>query len=179
MRNINGDEGNIGFFENVGDVGSYVLFYLELQHQVDPLAHKLLGILDCDVGVIAIIQLQQLNARRRCSRGNAGSHGYREGHFRTLRREAEAQSARPGHQAILPALSLRDIAAVHQRFQNPIHAGLGNIGLLVHIFQRDGTVGLLQQLQHIQRLREDRDEVEPFDPGFCQPPVPPCYGSCV
>ncbi len=65
MRHINGDQRNFGFFENMGHVRRHVLLDLELEHQVDALAHKLFGILDGYVGIVAIIELQQFHARRR------------------------------------------------------------------------------------------------------------------
>ena len=93
MRHVNGDEGDLGFLEDVRDVRSDVLLHLKFQHQVDALAHKFLGILDGHIGIIAIVQLQQFHTGSCGSRRYACAHCNRKRHLRTLRGESETQSS--------------------------------------------------------------------------------------
>ena len=56
MGHVNGDDGNVGFLEDVCDVGGHVLFHLELKHEVNLLADEFLCVADGDVGVLAIVE---------------------------------------------------------------------------------------------------------------------------
>jgi hypothetical protein len=59
---VDGDEGNIGLFEDVGDARGDRLFDLEFKHQVNALGHELLGVADGDVGVELVIEDDQFHA---------------------------------------------------------------------------------------------------------------------
>ena len=75
VRHIDSYEGNIRFLEDAGHVRSDDLFNLELQDEVHMLAYQLHGILDCDVGILAVIERDQLYTRRRSSSRNALGDG--------------------------------------------------------------------------------------------------------
>ena len=91
------------------------------------------------------------------------SHGNREGHLRTLRGKTEAQAPGARNQPVKAVLRLGDVAAMHQRLEDAIDAGLGDLRLLKNLFQRDRGVVLLQQLNHVERLGENRNQVQPLD----------------
>jgi hypothetical protein len=54
---------------------------------------------------------------------------------------------------------------MNQGLQNPIDAGLGDLCLLKNFFEGDRRMILLQQFEHVERLGEDGDQVQPLD--FC------------
>ena len=59
---------------------------------------------------------------------------------RALHGKPEAQPPRTRNQPVLAVLRLRHIAAVHQRLEDAVDAGLGDVGLLVDIFKRQRGV---------------------------------------
>ena len=159
VGHIDGDERDLSLFEDMRDVGSYVLLHLEFEGQVDALAHKVFRVLDGDIGIVAVVELEQFHSGRSSSGGDAGGNGDAEGHLRALRGETEAEAAGTRDQAVLAALALGHVAAMNQGFQDPIDAGLGDVGLLIDVLERDGTVRLFQEFQNIERLGENRNQV--------------------
>ena len=120
--------GNLGFLEDVGDARRHVFFHLELEHQVHALGDEFFGILDGDVGIVAVIEHQQFHAGGGGGGGDALRNGHRKGHLRALGGKAKAQAAGTGDQPVLAVLRLGHIAAMDQRFQDAIDAGLGDLG---------------------------------------------------
>ncbi len=57
---------NIGLLEDVRHARRRRFLHLELQHQVHSLGHKLLGVAHRHVGIVAVVEHDQLHAR--CSR---------------------------------------------------------------------------------------------------------------
>jgi hypothetical protein len=60
---------------------------------------------------------------------------------------------------------LGHIAAVDEGFEDAVDAGFGDTGFLVDILKGNGGVVLFEQLDDIERLGEDRNQVEALD--FC------------
>jgi hypothetical protein len=58
---------------------------------------------------------------------------------------------------------------MHQRLEDAIDAGLGDLGLLIDVFQGDRSMVLLQLLDYIQRLGENGDQIKPFNLSLGQP----------
>jgi hypothetical protein len=52
---------------------------------------------------------------------------------------------------------------MHQRLEDAIDAGLGDLGLLIDVFQGDGSMVLLQLLDHVKSLGENGDQIKPFN----------------
>ena len=52
MRYVDGDERDLGFLEDVRDVGCYVLFDLKFEDEVNALTDELFGVADRDVRVV-------------------------------------------------------------------------------------------------------------------------------
>ena len=90
VGHIDGHQGNVSPFEDVGHAGRYSLFGLELDGQVNPFGHKLFGVLDGNDGVVAVIEHQQFDAGCGCRRSDALSHSHGEGHLGALGRKTEA-----------------------------------------------------------------------------------------
>jgi hypothetical protein len=63
---------------------------------------------------------------------------------------------------------LGDIAAMHQRLQNSIDAGLGDVGLFVNVFKTDRPMNLFQKFENVEPFGENGDEIEALDLGFRQ-----------
>ncbi len=61
MGNVDGDERDAGFQVLGGDLGSDGLVGLELDHEVDVFAHELLGVLERDLRLIAVVEDDQLD----------------------------------------------------------------------------------------------------------------------
>ncbi len=137
------------FLKTCATRGSCGSLDLKFEHQIDALWNELFGVLDGDIGIVSVIENDQLNTGCGCSGGNALSHSNGEGHFRTLNCEAKAQTAGTRNEPVLPILRLRNIAPMHQGFQDAVDTGFGDTRLLVNVFQRDGSWALFQQLDYI------------------------------
>ena len=98
------------------DYGSYPLVDLKFNDQVNPLLHKLFGILNCGRGVILVVQDQQIHSGGggRCCQTLAHRLGKR--HFARLRAKAEAHLPRSGHQPVESVLGLSEVPSVRQGF---------------------------------------------------------------
>jgi hypothetical protein len=77
--------------------------------------------------------------------------------------ETEAQAAGAGNEPVEAVLRLGDIAAVRQGLEDAVDAGPGDLRLLVDIFEGDGSLAILQQLEYVEGLGENGNQVEPFD----------------
>src|SRR5271166_521746 len=61
---------------------------------------------------------------------------------------------------------------MHEGLEDAVDAGLGDLGLLVDVFEGDGLVALLQQLKYVERLGENWNQIEPLDLCLGQSFVP-------
>jgi hypothetical protein len=52
---------------------------------------------------------------------------------------------------------------MHQRLEDAIDAGLGDLGLLIDVFQGDRSMVLLQLLDHVKSLGKNGDQIKPFN----------------
>jgi hypothetical protein len=50
-----------------------------------------------------------------------------------------------------------------QGLEDAIDAGFGYLRLALDILKRDRSMILLQQLEHVERLGEDGNQIQPFD----------------
>jgi hypothetical protein len=107
--------------------------------KVNALGDKLLGVLDGDVGIVAVVEHEQFHAGGGRGGGDTLGHGDGEGHLRALDGETEAQAARARDQPVKAILRLGHIAAMHQRLEDAVDAGLGDLGLLEDVFKRTGA----------------------------------------
>ena len=131
MRDIDGDERDAGFGDLIGDDRRDVLVDLELDDDVHALADEGLSVLDGDLRVVVVVEHHEVDPDGRRRAAQTGGHGLRERHLRRLPAEAEAQLARPRDVAVLAVGALADIAAMHERLEDAVHRGLGDLGALV------------------------------------------------
>jgi len=168
VGHVNGDEGNVGALEDVGNAGGDVLGDLELEDKIDALLHEGFSVLDGGVGVVAVVELEQLNAGSGGGGGDALGYGDGEGHLSALGGEAEAEAAGAGDEAIGSVLRLGDVAAMDEGFEDAVDGGFGDFGALEDVLEGEGTVVLLKKLEDVEGFGEDGDEVEALDFGFGQ-----------
>src|SRR6185503_18936805 len=83
--------------------------------------------------------------------------------------KSKAQSTGARNQPILPALRLGNIAPVHKGLKDAIDAGFRDMGLLVHVLERQGRMMLLQKLDHVERLGKNRNQIQSLDLRLGQP----------
>jgi hypothetical protein len=150
----------------VGDAWTSVFLDLKLEDQVDALGDKLLRVLDGDVRIVAVVEQDKLHAGTRSGGGYAFGYSDGKGHFGALDREAEAEPFGTGDEPVLAVLRLGDVAAMDQRLENAVDAGLGDFGFAVDVFKGDGHMVLLKQLKDVEGFGENGDQVEPFDLCF-------------
>jgi hypothetical protein len=168
VRDIDGNKRNIRLFEDVRDARRHALLDLELDGQVHALGDELFGVLDSDVGVVLIVKDQQFDAGSSGGGRDALGNSHGEGHLGALGRKAETQSPGARDQPVKAILGLGHIAAMHEGFEDAIDASLGNLRLLIDIFKGNGGMILFEQFEHVERLGQNRNEVQPFDLGFGQ-----------
>ena len=65
MRNVDGNEGDVGGGDLVGDHGGDVLLDLELDDEVDGGADELFGVEQSGLGVVAIVEDEEVDAEGR------------------------------------------------------------------------------------------------------------------
>ena len=106
MRDVYGDEGDAGLGDLVGDDGCDVFVDLELDDDIDAFTDEGLGVFDGGLGVVVVVEYDEVYADDGGGRAEAGGHGLREWHVDTLAAEAEAQFARTSDVAILAVSSL-------------------------------------------------------------------------
>ena len=70
VGHVDGDQGNVSLFEDVRHTGRHMFLHLELDRQVHALGDKFLGVLNGNVGVVAVIEHEQFDA------GCGGGRGY-------------------------------------------------------------------------------------------------------
>ena len=124
---------------------------------------KLQGVLDGDVRIEAVVEDEQFHTGGSCGLRDTVGDGYGKGQFSALDGEAKAQAARTRDQPVLAILRLGKISAVNQSFKDAVDAGLGDVGLLIDVLKREWGVILLKQLDDVERLGQDRNEVQPLD----------------
>ena len=98
--------GMSALLEDVGDARGHGLLNLKLEDKVNALGDKLLGVLDGDVRIVAVVEDEQFHAGGGGGGRDALCDGDGKGHFRALDGEAEAQAARTRDQPVLAVLRL-------------------------------------------------------------------------
>ena len=171
VGNIDGDEGNVSLLEDVGHARGDVLLDLELEHEVNAFGDKFLGVPDGNIGVVAVVEDEKLDAGCGGRGSDALGHSDGEGQLRALDRQAEAQAAGARNQPVLAVLGLGDVAAVDEGLEDAINAGLGDPGFPVDVLEGGRGVILLQELEYIEGLGEDGNQVQPLDLSLGQPIV--------
>jgi hypothetical protein len=60
---------------------------------------------------------------------------------------------------------------VDEGFEDATDAGFGNLRLLVDILKGNRGMILFEEFEHVERLGQNGNEIQPFDLGFRQPIV--------
>ena len=171
VGHVDGDQGDLGLFEDVGHARGHCFLDLELEHQIDAFGHKLFSVLNGNVGIIPVVEHKQLDSGSRGGSLDTLRNGHRKWHLGAQRGKAETKPAGPGNQPVLTVLRFGYIAPMHQRLEDAVNTGLGYFGFLKDLFESKGAMVLLQQFDHVESLRENGDQIESFDLRFGQPAV--------
>ena len=158
--NVDGDQGNVGRGDLVGDHGGDVLFDLELDDEIDSGAHELIGIQQGGLGVVAVVQDEEVDPESHG--GLLQGLGYKlgEGHVAGLAGIAEAELLGAGDLTVEAIRPLHQVAAMDEGLEDPVDGRLGDLGLSMDGFERHGLLLGLKQLEYVEGLGEDRNEVE-------------------
>ena len=162
MRDLDRDQGNARVRNLVRNDGRDLLLNLKFDDQVDPVGDKLLRIADRRGGVVVVVEDHQIHAGRGRGRPEALGNCLREGQVFRLASKAEPYFSRTGGQPVQAILRLRDIAAMDKGLQDSIDGRFGDPSSLVKSLQRKRLILGLQQFQDVQRLRQDRNVVQPL-----------------
>lgn len=168
VGNVEGDERDAGIGDFVGNDGRGLLIDLEFDDEIDVVADEFLGNTDGGGAVVAVVEHDEIDARLIRRSLQAGGHGLRKRHLAALLGEAKTHLARAADKTIKPVLRLREVAAMHKRFEDAIDGGFGDAGALVDGFERHGLIFLLNQLKDVEGFGQDRNEVETFRRGLRQ-----------
>ena len=162
VRDIDGDERNAGAGDLVSDDGRDLVLDLELDDQIDLVLDELFGVRTAVAAVVAVVEDQQVDADSVAAALQALGDLDGERHLGALAAEAEAQLLGAGDVAVGAVRGLREIAAMHEGLEHAIDGGLRDAGLAMNGLERHRLIFALQQLEDVERLGQDRDQIEPL-----------------
>ena len=162
MRNLDRDQRDVGFAVLRGDDRRDVLVGLELDDEIDLLAHQDVGVALRDLRAVAVVDRDELDALRRGGALQALRDLLRELVVGALRRIAEPVRLlpeRPHVRAIEVLADLLDHAAALERVEQAERHALGQAAARDDFAKRQRFAGRAKRGQHLRRVHDRLDEI--------------------